>query len=299
MDRLLQEKITKLWPRQIFWNLPMAELSTLRVGGPAEAVVYPESEMELAGITSALNKIAVPWRVIGRGSNILASDAGVAGVIIVLDRNFGSIRRLAQRRVMAEAGCSLTKLTSWCAKHGLSGLEFAVGIPGSVGGAVKMNAGAWGRMIADVIDSARLINRQGECYECPLTKKNFSYRSWRQPPGEIITAAVFRLEEKLPEEILAEGRELLRQRQESQPKAVASAGSFFKNPPGEAAGRLIEQAGLKGLTCGGAMVSEVHANFMVNTGHAKAQDFFDLMRLVQDRVRGKFAVVLEPEVECI
>jgi UDP-N-acetylmuramate dehydrogenase len=282
----------------------MAKLSTLRVGGPAEAVIYPESEGGLVGLIAALQENAVPWLVIGRGSNILASDAGVAGVVIVLGRDFGGIRELSPGKIIVEAGCSLAKLTSWCAKRGLTGLEFAVGIPGSIGGAVKMNAGAWGMAISDVIEAVRLLNicRDGSEDESkvkviPLTKSDFTYRAWRRSANGIITAAVFRLEKGLPEDILERGQELLQQRQAKQPKGVASAGSFFKNPPGKAAGRLIEKAGLKGVAIGGAMVSEVHANFLVNTGGAKAGDFVELMHLVQEKVLEKFAVKLEPEVK--
>jgi len=288
-----------LSPDRIFWNMPMAELSTLRVGGPAGAVIYPESERELLDLTAALNKIVVPWRVIGRGSNILASDDGFAGVIIVLGRNFSGIKRLAQGRISVQAGCSLGKLTAWCAGQGLSGLEFAVGIPGTVGGAIRMNAGAWGRAMADVITAVRLINCRGECYEQSLTDSDFTYRSGRRSTAEVISAGVFHLVKGLPDDILARGRELLRARQAKQPKGAASAGSFFKNPPGEAAGRLIEQAGLKGVKIGGAMVSEIHANFLVNNNQASARDFFELMRLIQDEVQEKFGVRLEPEVEFI
>jgi len=289
----------KLSPDRIFWHMTMAELSTLRVGGPVGAVIYPESERELLDLTAALNKIFVPWRVIGQGSNILASDDGFAGVVIVLGRNFSGIKRLAQGRISAQAGCSLGKLTAWCAGQGLSGLEFAVGIPGTVGGAIRMNAGAWGRAMADVTAAVRLINHHGECYEQSLTAGDFTYRAWRQSTAEVISAGVFHLAEGLPDDILVRGRELLRARRVKQPKGVASAGSFFKNPPGEAAGRLIEQAGLKGVdNRRGPVVSESFMPiFWLIMARPVPGSFFALMRLIQDKVQGKFGVKLEPEVE--
>ncbi len=296
---MVKDEIAKCWSGRIFWDLTMAELSTLRVGGPVEAVIYPESESELCSIISSLCKTAIPWRVIGRGSNILASDDGVAGVIIVLGRKFAGIKTLGGRQILVEAGCSLAKLTYWCGDHGLSGLEFAMGIPGSLGGAVRMNAGAWGRAMVDVVKAVRLVNQQGECREYQVCAGDFTYRNWLGAPGEVIIAAILTLQEDRPEKILALGRKFLEQRRGKQPKGMPSAGSFFKNPSAGAAGDLIERAGLKGHKIGGAMVSEVHANFLVNTGSAKAQDFFDLMEVVKNRVREKFAVILEPEVEII
>ncbi len=275
----------------------MSQLSTLRVGGPAEAVIYPTSQAELTALAAGLGHFDVPWRVIGRGSNILVSDAGIIGVVVVLGRDFAKIQRRAQGNILVEAGCSLAKLTAWCARQGLSGLEFAVGIPGSVGGAVNMNAGAWGQSMADVIAAVWLMNHRGEKYERLLHKDDFIYRAWLGAPDEVIMAAEFNLRSGSRHEIMAKGQRLLGQRQVKQPKGVASAGSFFKNPPGDAAGRLIEQAGLKGLAIGGAKVSQVHANFLINTGQARAQDFFDLMRLVQERVLAYSGVFLEPEVE--
>lgn len=301
MDRAVKEKIKGCWAGKILWYLPMSRLSTLRVGGPAEAVIYPGSQKELAALVAALNKAAVSWLVIGRGSNILAADQGLQGVVIVLGNDFGEIRPLAESgKVYVEAGCSLAKLTGWCAKHGLSGLEFAVGIPGSVGGAIKMNAGAWGSEIAEVIEEVGLMDRQGNFYNRSLNRSDFSYRAWHGVGDQVITSGVFNLQQGLPEaEILARGRELFRKRRIQQPQGAPSAGSFFKNPPGDAAGRLIEQAGLKGIMVGGAMVSEVHANFLVNSGKATAYDFFRLMRLIQEKVQSQFGVLLEPEVEFI
>lgn len=290
-----------LWPGEIEWDSPMARWCTLRVGGPARGVAIPASRAELQSLITVLTGLGIRWRVIGRGSNLLVSDAGYDGVMVMLGRKFAAIeQRPGQKEgeilAQVEAGCSLMKLVNWCVAQGLTGLEFAAGIPGSVGGAVVMNAGAWGREMREVLSRVTFLRGSGELVEKKKDELIFSYRHL-ETEGMIVAAAEFLLKRGERQVIEKRCGRLLRERKEKQPQGLASAGSFFKNPPGlPAAGKLIQDAGLKGLCVGGAQVSEVHANFLVNTGSASAQDFLELMRLVQDKVVERFGIRLEPEV---
>jgi UDP-N-acetylmuramate dehydrogenase len=275
-------------------------LTTLKVGGPADALIRPASRNELIDLVGRLTAAEVPWRVIGGGSNILVADQGVEGVVIVLGRSFSAIQAVAAdggRQVVVEAGCALARLSSWCHEQALSGMEFVTGIPGTVGGAIMMNAGASGGEIAQVITEVELLDHQGQLERRALTAHDFCYRGWRHPHAKVVVTGTFTLHPAERAIIGQRCHQLALQRREKQPKGVASAGSFFRNPPGDAAGRLIEQAGLKGLTIGGAQVSEVHANFLVNTGQARAADLLALMRQVQGKVQERFGITLEPEVE--
>lgn len=298
------EQLRDLWPGEIEWDSPMARWCTLQVGGPARAVATPASRAELQGLLTVLAKLGVCWRVIGRGSNLLVADAGYDGVIVMLGRKFAAMEQRAgeksnEVKVQVEAGCSLMKLVNWCAAQGLEGLEFAAGIPGSVGGAVVMNAGAWGREMSEVLSAVTFLRTSGELVERKKADLAFSYRHL-ETEGMIAVAAEFLLQAGDRQAIEKRGAQLLRNRKEKQPQGLANAGSFFKNPVGlPPAGKLIQDAGLKGLTVGGAQVSEVHANFLVNTGSATAQDFLDLMRLVQEKVFERFGVRLEPEVHLL
>ena len=298
------EQLRALWSGEIEWDSPMARWCTLQVGGPARAVATPASRAELQSLLTVLARLGVCWRVIGRGSNLLVADAGYDGVIVMLGRKFAAIEQLAgekdgEARVQVEAGCSLMKLVNWCAAQGLEGLEFAAGIPGSVGGAVVMNAGAWDREMSEVLSSVTFLRGSGELVERKKADLAFSYRHL-ETEGMVAVAAEFLLQAGDRQAIEKRGAQLLRDRKEKQPQGLANAGSFFKNPAGlPPAGKLIQDAGLKGLTVGGAQVSEVHANFLVNTGSATAQDFLDLMRLVQEKVFERFGVRLEPEVHIL
>lgn len=297
-------QLQKLWAGQIEWNSPMARRCTLRAGGTARALIVPAGRQELIDLVVVLTEIGAPWQVVGRGSNILVPDSGYGGVVILLGGKFSALTRMPGRdgdgvRVQVEAGCGLMRLVSWCADQGLSGLEFAVGIPGSVGGAVVMNAGAWGGEIAHCLDSVTLLAPSGELLTRARADLAVFYRRI-DTGGMIVVEAGFLLAEGDSRIIAGRGRELLARRRAKQPRGVASAGSFFKNPPGmAAAGRLIEETGLKGARIGGAQVSPQHANFLVNTGGATAKDFLDLMALIQEAVEKQFGVRLEPEVHIL
>lgn len=298
------EQLRDLWSGEIEWDSPMARWCTLQVGGPARAIATPASLEELQSLLAVLAKLGVCWRVIGRGSNLLVADAGYDGVIVMLGRKFAAIGERAGEKkgetlVQVEAGCSLMKLVNWCAGHGLQGLEFGAGIPGSVGGAVVMNAGAWGREMSDALSSVTFLRGSGEFVERKKNDLAFSYRHL-ETEGMVVAAAEFLLQSGERQAIEKRCSQLLHDRKEKQPQGLANAGSFFKNPLGlSAAGKLIQDAGLKGLSVGGAQVSEVHANFLVNTGSATAQDFLDLMRLVQEKVFKRFGIRLEPEVHIL
>jgi len=278
----------------------MASYSTLKVGGPADALIQPNNKEALARLVGRLTEEQIPWRVIGRGSNIVVADGGVDGVVIMLDRDFAAIKELSGPEgpsLSVEAGCSLAKLLHWCCEHSLSGMEFVSGIPGSVGGAIMMNAGAWGSEIGHVLSTVELLDGLGHIEERHLTPDDFCYRGWQRPHGKVVVAGRFTLHHDEKSTIAARCHRYARLRAAKQPKGVASAGSFFKNPPGDAAGRLIEQAGLKGLRVGEAEVSSVHANFLVNRGTASAKDLWELMQVVQKQVENQFGVTLQPEVK--
>lgn len=281
----------------------MAGFSTLKVGGPVDALIEPANRKDLVHLVSCLTKERVPWQVIGRGSNILPADQGVEGVVIVLGRQFADIRDLGNegrfRLVQVDGGCSLAKLVRWCAERGLAGLEFCFGIPGSVGGAISMNAGAWGGEIAQVIREVELLDISGQLEDRRLTGDDFCYRGWRHPHGKVVVSGTFAVTADQYADIRERCHRYAKARAAKQPKGVASAGSFFKNPPGKAAGQLIEQAGLKGTQVGDAVVSPVHGNFLVNRGKASAEDFYQLMLLVQTRVREQFGIELFPEVKFV
>lgn len=299
--------LARFWKGDILWNRPMAQYSTFKVGGPAEAIIPVLSIEDLRRLVCWLKDNGICWRIVGRGSNILVPDHGLPGVTILLEGDFISIERLGshaglrekENLIRAGGGCPLAKIVRFCTDHALSGLEFAVGIPGSIGGAVVMNAGAWGSEIGPLVDSATLMNRGGEVIAAKGEELGFTYRGWGMPPGTVLLSATLALTAGAQEDIKAACGRFQEQRRKNQPLTEASAGSFFKNPAAMSAGRLIDMAGLKGHAIGGAKISEKHANFIVNTGNASARDILDLMRHVQDTVFARFGIRLEPEVHIL
>lgn len=293
--------------RSIRWDADMASHTTFRAGGIVEALVETGDPFELAALLQWLRKRQVPWRVIGGGSNILVASRYHEGVFIRLR---GSVEEITIEpltaaesggsRVTVHAGCNLAAFLSWCTRNSLSGLEFMAGIPGSVGGAIRMNAGAFGRSIGEVLQAVHCTTAEGDCFEAKKEDIAFSYRHTGLP-GEpaarlLITGGAFLLHGADRETVASRCREIIGQRKQKQPSGVSSAGSFFKNPDGDFAGRLIERAGLKGLTLGKAMVSPKHANFIVNTGGADPADIIGLMHEVRKKVLQQTGVLLEPEV---
>ena len=296
--------------RLIRWDVDMGAYSTFRTGGTVEALAETGDLKELAGIMRWLHRQQIPWRVIGGGSNILVTRRLHEGIFIRLRGSVNEVVAVSEGtgigaacQVQAGAGCSLAALLSWCIRNGLAGLEFMAGIPGSVGGAIRMNAGAFGHSISEALQSVQWINAQGEMLEAFRDEMVFSYRH-SLFPGEptakiLITRGVFQLLHADRDQLTARYREIVAQRRQKQPSAYGSAGSIFKNPEGDFAGRLIEQAGLKGKMFGKAMVSPQHANFIVNTGGAEPEDIIGLMQEVQRKVLQQSGVLLEPEVHII
>jgi len=299
--------LSRFWKGEILWDTPMSQYSTFKVGGPAEAIISVTNIADLKRLIHWLKENAISWRIVGRGSNILVPDQGLAGVTIVLEGEFINIEKLENGQgqnkdsilIRAGAGCLLSKVTHYCTKNSLSGFEFAIGIPGSIGGAVVMNAGAWGHEIESLLDSASLMDNQGEVYTERGKNLGFTYRGWGMKPSTVLLYATFTLTKGSKEEIKAACRKYQELRKNNQPLTEPSAGSFFKNPPEQSAGRLIDEAGLKGHSIGGAKISEKHANFIVNTGSASATDILNLMRLVQSSVYKQFGIKLEPEVHIL
>ncbi|HBI16049.1 MAG TPA: UDP-N-acetylenolpyruvoylglucosamine reductase [Desulfobulbaceae bacterium] len=305
-----RQQLASFWNGPLQWDVAMGAHCTLRAGGPAEALLVASTLPELCRLIGWLEGQAIRWRVIGRGSNILVGSQGFAGVLITLGGEFCDIRRggsgsaqPGMETVRVGAGCFAGKLVGWCARNGLAGLEFMAGIPGSIGGAVSMNAGAWGGEIGALVEAVTFVDRHGQVHEMARQELAISYRRLRpldsELCGAVVVEAALALKQGDPQEILDRCRDLIARRRAKQPSGVASAGSFFKNPPGDSAGRLIEAAGLKGLQRGGALVSTKHANFIVNTGSATAADITELMREVQDRVYRFSGILLEPEVHLL
>jgi UDP-N-acetylmuramate dehydrogenase len=279
-------------------NVPLDKYTTLRVGGPADYFAEPASEAELIRLLNAAGEAGMPVLLIGNGSNLLIRDGGFRGLAIRLGKAFSRIEPW-DGGLEAQAGALLSALACAAAEASLTGLEFAQGIPGSVGGGVYMNAGAYGGELGNRVESAVVLDR-GAVVRIPGEEMGFAYRHSRaMEEGWIVLSARFRLEKGERALIDAAMRDFSARRKEKQPLNYPSAGSFFKRPAGHFAGALIEGAGLKGLSCGGAQVSEKHAGFLVNTGGASASDFLALMGVVQDTVRKAYGVELEPEVRIV
>ena len=278
---------------------PMARHTTFKVGGPATLMALPGTEEELlAAVRTALEEGITPLFV-GNGSNLLVDDAGLDALVV---KTAPRVRRVEVREntLRAGAGISLAQLASEAADHGLTGLEFAHGIPGSLGGAVVMNAGAYGGEMCQVVSGVRAVDGQGQVHELAGDACGFSYRHSRfSAGGWLILSATVELAPGDPAAIRGRMEELMARRKAKQPLEYPSAGSTFKRPEGHFAAALIEGCGLKGLTVGGAQVSEKHAGFVINIGSATCRDILDLMDQVRERVFRETGVELEPEVKYV
>lgn len=301
MNTLQKERLQTLVGKTIQWDCPLRAYTSFSIGGPAEALVTVENCKELQHVLHFCSEETINCRVIGRGTNILVKDEGFDGVVLVLAGEFNKVRIEAHKDsilLAVGAGLSLSKLSSICMEEGYTGLEFAIGIPGSVGGAVIMNAGAWGGAIADVVLEIEL---QTATEAKKIRKENlpFGYRTSNIPCQEtfVISSATFALCRGDREIIRSKGRSYLDKRKQSQPAGHGNAGSFFKNPEGDSAGRLIEASGMKGVCVGDAEISTKHANFIINRGSASADDIVQLMKLVIDTVYRDSGIRLEPEVQ--
>lgn len=279
---------------------PMANHTTMKIGGPADLLIEPSSIDNLRKTMEFIREHNMEWIAIGRGSNLLVSDKGIDGAVIKLGRALGAME-LDGLELKVGGGHSLISLATLISRKGLSGLEFSSGIPGSVGGAVYMNAGAHGSDISRVLEKAHILFEDGVMEWLSNEEMEFSYRTsilQKKRPG-IVLEAVFRLTEGDRDKIFAEMQRNKDYRKETQPWDHRCAGSIFRNPLPEHAGRLIEEAGLKGFSIGGAQVSEKHANFIVNTGNAKAADVLNLIQHIKEVIYKNKNIKMETEVEII
>lgn len=299
LERAIEEIKRVLPGMTLLENEALSRHSSFRIGGPVRAMAVPADMTSLARVCDILKVHHLAPFLLGNGTNVLFPDEGLAELFIISTEKLQRLYLLPDGAIYAEAGVSLSRLASFAQQHGLTGLEFASGIPGSVGGGCFINAGAYGGELKDCIESVvcLYLGDQG-LYEIPADKCDFGYRSsyFSKNPGSAILSAVFRLEQGDPEEIAAKMRELNERRRDKQPLELPSAGSAFKRPEGHFAGALIEQCGLKGYIVGGAQVSEKHAGFVVNIGGATSHDVYDLMMHVRNTVYRETGVFLEPEV---
>ncbi|MBI3192130.1 MAG: UDP-N-acetylmuramate dehydrogenase [Pedosphaera parvula] len=277
---------------------PLAKRTTLRVGGPADFYVEPASEAELATVVRFCRTRHLPFRMLGRGSNLLIKDGGFRGVLICLAGPAFSQIEVQGERLRCGAGAKLKAVANEAKRHALGGLEFLEGIPGSVGGALRMNAGAMGAATFEVIESVRCMDYEGQAHELPVGQIEVRYRSCPFFKEHIALGAVFHAPPAPRELIEQRMQECSRKRWDSQP-AAPSAGCMFKNPAAIPAGKLIDELGLKGARVGGARVSDEHGNFIVNDGNATAQDVLDLIEIIKERAKAARNIELETEVEII
>lgn len=294
-----RERIRVAFRGKVLFDVPMREKTTIRIGGPAEVLAFPCDEEDLRVLLWAARKEGLPWYVIGRGSNLLVRDGGIRGVVIDLSEGFQGLSVVGEDRVVADAGVALRTLVSFAEEKGLKGLEFALGIPGSVGGAIAMNAGAYGHEIGRLLEWMEVMTEDGEIVRIDKGSLSPSYRSLSFTPRGVILRGMFDLEKGRTWEIEAKMEEFRRRRGMTQGVSLPSAGSVFKNPPGLSAGRLIDEIGLKGLRIGDAMVSPVHGNYIVNCGKAKAKDVLTLIDKIRERVLAERGIFLELEIRVV
>ncbi|TCL33957.1 UDP-N-acetylmuramate dehydrogenase [Anaerospora hongkongensis] len=294
------KKVQSLVPAErLHVNEPMSRHTTFKIGGPADFLIQPASAPEAAAVLKAALSCNMAVTILGNGSNVLVRDHGIRGVVLKFDEHMGAIRHTGST-IIAGAGATLADVSEYALKQQLTGLEFAIGIPGSIGGAVFMNAGAYDGEISSVVSAVTAVCPDGNIRRFSSEKIHFTYRhSVFQDNGCIICEIELSLIPGQRNEISRKMVDLTAKRESKQPLEMPSAGSTFKRPPGYFAGTLIEQTGLKGLKIGGAQVSEKHAGFIVNAGNATANDVLSLIKEVQQRVHEKFGVDLHPEVRVI
>lgn len=284
----------------ITFDEPLSKHTTWKIGGPADVFVVPSNMEQLQRLMNVCTDNQLPWYVIGRGSNLLVRDGGIRGVVIKLGDNFSAVSVTEDHRLIALAGRSYVSAANTAIRSGLQGLEFATGIPGSVGGAVMMNAGAHGGETREVLLSADILEEDGSIRTLQNEDLQFAYRySILKDHPRIVVKAEFQLRPGSTEEMQEKTRGWLKRRQATQPLALPNCGSVFRNPEGTHAGHLIEQAGLKGKVIGGAQISDLHANFIVNINKAKASDVESLIELVKTTIDEKFGITLIPEVRIV
>ncbi len=288
---------------EILYSVPMSAYTSFRVGGRVDYLAFPSDIQDLQEVLRRCNQQGVRYFVLGNGTNLLVRDGGIRGMAISLSRGFLRVEEVGggpgENLILAEAGGPLGKLVEFSSEKGLTGLEFAAGIPGTVGGAIFMNAGAFKEEMKGVLHSVRLMDPEGNISEKGKNELRFSYRSLEVEKGEVILGAQFSLRPENGQRVKAKVEENIRWRKTKQPWDLPSAGSVFKNPVQGPAGRFVEEAGLKGSRIGDAQVSEQHANFIVNRGKARARDILTLVKIIREKVFKEKGVWLETEIQVV
>ena len=298
MNEAVKQKFCQiLGKEQVLFEEPMKSHTTFRIGGPAEVFIMPKSVEQVQMAVKICREEQIPYFILGNGSNLLVSDRGYRGVIIQMDRNMGEIQ-VEGTEIQAAAGALLSSIAVAARRESLTGFEFAGGIPGTLGGAVVMNAGAYGGEMKDVLKEVTVMDGDGKIFTLPASELEMGYRtSIIKTAGYLVLSARITLSRGKEEDIKARTRELSEMRTQKQPLDYPSAGSTFKRPEGYFAGKLIMDSGLRGYSVGGAMVSEKHCGFVINKGNATAEDVVSLMKHVTEVVQEKYGVTLEPEVK--
>lgn len=297
--KYIQKLITQDIPELSFLaDEPMKMHTSFKIGGNADVLAFPSSEEEVIKVVSLAKQNNIPLTIIGNGSNLLVSDRGIEGIVVALGKKFSSVS-VSEERITATAGTLLSRVSNVALNANLTGMEFASGIPGSLGGAIVMNAGAYGGEMKDVVVTTRYLNSEGVVCECNGEEHSFSYRKSCFGPDDIILSSVLELKYGDPKEIKDVMNQLNEKRREKQPLEYPSAGSTFKRPEGYFAAKLIDDAGLRGYRIGDAMVSEKHCGFVVNAGDATCGQVIELMDYITHTVNEKFGVALEPEVRLL
>ncbi|MBI5417223.1 UDP-N-acetylmuramate dehydrogenase [Candidatus Poribacteria bacterium] len=297
----MQDFIKKLIPvfkGEFLVKAPLRDYTTFRVGGPADFLIFPRYPEDIEQVMKLITESSLPVIMLGNGSNLLVKDEGFHGVAISLKRYFNSINIIGET-IEVEAGAMLPALAHNAQINGLSGLEFAIGIPGTVGGAIHNNAGSFGQNMGNIVEEIELVDKHGDAKKINRKDLSFSYRKCILPISGIIVKALLNLKKDSENTILKKMQENVEKRNKIQPINYPSAGSIFKNPANGFAGRIIESSGLKGFVYGKAQISEKHANFIVNTGGAKASEIIYLIELIEKTVQEKMGIKLEREVEII
>jgi UDP-N-acetylmuramate dehydrogenase len=283
----------------LFFDEPMKKHTSFRIGGQAEILVLPQTNSQIIAVIDYARRQQIPYIIMGNGTNLLVKDGGIRGIVIKLAKNFGRIS-LKGQEMNAQAGASLNGAAELACRKGLKGLEFAAGIPGTFGGAVSMNAGAYDGEMKDVITSATVLKQDNAIEVWSAEELGFAYRKSRViTEGAVLLEVTLHLEKDDPAKIRERMNHLLSLRKAKQPLQYPSAGSTFKRPPGHYAGALIEKAGLKGFRIGDAQVSPLHAGFIINLGNATARDVIRLIEAIQEAVLTQFGILLEPEVRIV
>lgn len=299
MDDYQKAGLVNILKEKVSFNVTMSSYSTFRVGGKAEAICFVHELSVLLELVSFLYSETIPWVVIGKGSNLLVTDRGINGLVMILRGKLAGVDREKNNVFTAGGGISTDRFLSYCVKQEVSGMEFMAGIPGTLGGAVIMNAGAHEEEIEKRIVKLGIVNSKGKREEMDRSQISFEYRKTSIPEKSVIYAVALKLESGGKALIREKIQGYIDKRKKTQPLDMPSCGSVFKNPEGDYAGRLIEQCGLKGKQIGDAMISSKHANFIVNTGKAKASEILELIEYVKNEVKDKTGVLLEPEIRVI